>query len=217
MSLSLIFNIILTIVILAIVAAGIYYAATSKKDLDSVDEVERERQRYSIKGMSDFIKHEFDEITRMNLYDLALSEDEFERRKNTKYDLKKALKGAGYASANDKKYVKTLMFDLLRNQYKVTDRNLNYAIPFDNKDKLTSQDKFDIVKVIGNYNEGGELVEDSREVYKGLTPKGIATIIAVPDLSLDAVSLRYEGFDEPMELTCCLDIMDMVDKVKELD
>ena len=48
-------------------------------------------------------------------------------------------------TANDKKYVKTLMFDLLRNQYKVTDRNLNYAIPFDNKDKLTSQDKFDIL------------------------------------------------------------------------
>ena len=73
----------------------------------------------------------------MNLYDLALSEDEFERRKNTKYELKKALKGAGYASANDKKYVKTLMFDLLRNQYKVNERNINYAIPFDNKDKLT--------------------------------------------------------------------------------
>jgi len=145
LSLSFIFNIILILVLFALVGAGIYYAATSKKDAETVDEVERERQRYSIKGMTEFIKHEFDEITRMNLYDLALSEDEFERRKNTKYDLKKALKGAGYASANDKKYVKTLMFDLLRNQYKVTDRNLNYAIPFDNKDKLTPQDKFDIL------------------------------------------------------------------------
>ena len=110
MSLSLILNIILTVVLLALVSAAIYYAASSKKEAASVDEVERERQKYSIKGMSEFIKHEFDEITRMNLYDLALSEDEFERRKNTKYDLKKALKGAGYASANDKKYVKTLMF-----------------------------------------------------------------------------------------------------------
>ena len=49
----------------------------------------------------------------MNLYDLALSEEEFERRKNVKYELKRALKGAGYADSNDKKYVKSLMFDLL--------------------------------------------------------------------------------------------------------
>ena len=39
MSLSLILNLILTLVILAIVVAGIYFAATSKKDMDSVDEV----------------------------------------------------------------------------------------------------------------------------------------------------------------------------------
>ena len=145
MSLSFVFNIILILAVFVLVGFAIYMAAVSKKDSNSVDEVERERQKYSIKGMTDFIKHEFDEITRMNLYDLALSEDEFERRKNTKYDLKKALKGAGYAAANDKKYVKTLMFDLLRNEYKVTERNINFAIPFDNKDKLTEQDKFDIL------------------------------------------------------------------------
>ena len=62
----------------ALVGAGIYFAATSKKDGNMESDVDRERQKYSIKGMTDFIKHEFDEITRMNLYDLALSEDEFE-------------------------------------------------------------------------------------------------------------------------------------------
>ena len=145
MSLTVIFNIILSLVLVVLVGVCIYYAAAKKSELGIVDEVERERQKYSVKGMSDFIKHEFDEITRMNLYDLALSEDEFERRKNTKYELKKALKGAGYASANDKKYVKTLMFDLLRNQYKVNERNINYAIPFDNVEKMTAADKFDIL------------------------------------------------------------------------
>lgn len=80
-----------------------------------------------------------------------------------------------------------------------------------------SQDKFDIVRVTGEINDEGEMVEDSREVHKGLTPKGIATIIAVPELSVDAVSVRYEGFGEPIELTCCLDIMDMIDRVKELN
>ena len=86
MSLAVILNAILIVVLFALVGAGIYFAATSKKDGNMESDVDRERQKYSIKGMTDFIKHEFDEITRMNLYDLALSEDEFERRKNTKYD-----------------------------------------------------------------------------------------------------------------------------------
>ena len=37
------------------------------------------------------------------------------------------------------------MFDLLRNQYKVNERNINYAIPFDNIEKMTAADKFDIL------------------------------------------------------------------------
>ena len=145
MSFTFIINLILIIVVLALVVVIIYNIAKNRKNTETVSEVERERQKYSVKGMIDYIKNEFDEITRMNLYDLALSEEEFERRKNTKYELKKALKGAGYAATNDKKYVKTLMFDLLRNQYKVTERNINYAIPFDNAEKLTEQDKFDIL------------------------------------------------------------------------
>lgn len=145
MTLGFIINAILIVIILSIVITAIYIYTTTKKDSTTQSEVEKDRQKYSIKGMMDYIKNEFDEITRMNLYDLALSEEEFERRKNTKYDLKKALKGAGYASANDKKYVKTLMFDLLRNQYKVDDRNINYAIAFDNEGKLTVQDRFDMI------------------------------------------------------------------------
>ena len=209
MSLSFIFNIILILVLLALVAAGIYYGATSKKDTEVVNEVERERQRYSIKGMSDFIKQQFDEITRMNLYDLALSEDEFERRKNTKYDLKKALKGAGYASANDKKYVKTLMFDLLRNQYKITDRNINYAIPFDNKDKLTSQDKFDILlhmykkkykanalsEIIGKYK-----LDEPKFEYDSAVPSYVITPQEIENIYEQELASTVIDFDDKLEI-----------------
>ena len=34
------------------------------------------------------------------------------RRKNKKYELKKALKGCTYGDVNDKRYVKELIFDL---------------------------------------------------------------------------------------------------------
>lgn len=198
------FNIILSIGVLALVASFIYYAATKKSELGAVDESERQRQKYSIKGMTDFIKHEFDEITRMNLYDLALSEDEFERRKNTKYDLKKALKGAGYASANDKKYVKTLMFDLLRNQYKVTNKNINYAIPFDNIDKLTAQDKFDILlhiyKKQYKSNALSQMIteyrlDEPKYEYDSAVPSYVITADEISNIykeKLDGVNLDFE-------------------------
>lgn len=146
MSVSFIFNILLIILLIALIA-GFFVYKVRKNDVvqDNRTTLEKERTIYSIATMQNYIKKQFDEITRMNLYDLALSEEEFERRKNVKYELKKALKGAGYADSNDKKYVKNLMFDLLRNNYKVNNFNINHAIPFNNFDALTSQDKFEIL------------------------------------------------------------------------
>ena len=67
------------------------------------------------------------------------------RRKNKKYELKKALKGCTYGDVNDKKYVKELIFDLLAKEYGVTETNISKAIPFDIPSLLTAQDKFDIL------------------------------------------------------------------------
>lgn len=139
-------NIILILALLAFVGLFVYYKVrgSTVKETENVI-VSRERDKYSIPKMQEFIKKQFDEITRMNLYDLALSEEEFERRRNVKYALKKALKGAGYADKSDKKYVKTLMFDLFRNNYGVNNINVNYAIPLDDFESLTPQDKFEIL------------------------------------------------------------------------
>lgn len=145
MSVAFVFNILLILLLIAGVAAFFWYKIKNTDQEEKKDYVTREREKYSIERMREYIKKEFDEITRMNLYDLALSEEEFERRKNVKYDLKKALKGAGYADKSDKKYVKTLMFDLLRNNYKVNEFNINNAIPFNNFEELTPQDKFEIL------------------------------------------------------------------------
>lgn len=147
MSVAFMFNIILIILLIVLVVGFIVYRV-KKNDINydsKSSALERAKEKYSIEGMQEFIKKQFDEITRMNLYDLALSEEEFERRKNVKYELKKALKGAGYADASDKKYIKTLMFDLLRNTYKVNDSNINNAIPFSNFDMLKPQDEFEIL------------------------------------------------------------------------
>ena len=95
--------------------------------------------------MKEFVKRRLDEITKVNLYDIGLSEEELKRRKNKKYELKKALKGCTYGDVNDKKYVKELIYDLLLKEYGVDETNISKAIPFDIPSLLTPQDKFDIL------------------------------------------------------------------------
>lgn len=209
MSVAFVFNILLILLLIAVVVGFFWYKIKNSNQEEKKDMITREREKYSIHMMREYIKKEFDEITRMNLYDLALSEEEFERRKNVKYDLKKALKGAGYADKSDKKYVKTLMFDLLRNNYKVNEFNINNAIPFNNFDELTPQDRFEILlhvykkkykaealtQIITKYNLDVPKYEFDSEV-----PSYVITAKEIEDIFAKEISEDTLTFDDKLEI-----------------
>ena len=143
-----ILNVIIIIAILVITFLVIKKKIEQNKA--AIDKEEKEKAQvddktYTLEKMIQFVKRRIDEITKVNLYDLGLSEDELKRRKNKKYELKKALKGCTYGDVNDKKYVKELIFDLLSKEYGVDETNISKAIPFDIPSLLTPQDKFDII------------------------------------------------------------------------
>src|SRR5574344_1939659 len=140
-----ILNIIISIAILAIVVAIIAKKIKEKQSAKVEETVVVDDKTYTLDIMINFVKRRLDEITKVNLYDLGLSEEELKRRKNKKYELKKALKFCTYGDVNDKKYVKELIFDLLSKEYGVSEINVSTAIPFDIPSLLTSQDKFDII------------------------------------------------------------------------
>jgi len=138
------FNILLILIVL-IAAGALIFLYINKKKNAVVEEMEIDEQTFTLIKMRDFVKRRLDEITKVNLYDIGLSEEELKRRKNKKYELKKALKGCTYGDVNDKKYIKELIFDLLSKEYGVDETNISKAIPFDIPSLLTSQDKFDIL------------------------------------------------------------------------
>ena len=206
---ALVFNILLIILLIVFVVGFVVYKVKKVDTKEAADNLSREKEKYSIDKMEEFIKKQFDEITRMNLYDLALSEEEFERRKNVKYELKKALRGAGYADKSDKKYVKTLMFDLLRNNYKVNSFNINNAIPFDDFDAMTPQDKFEILmhiykktykadaltQIITKYNLDFPKYEFDPEV-----PSYVITADEISNIFANEVSEDTLTFDDKLEI-----------------
>lgn len=135
------------LIIIVLLGAGILLmrSITKKREQKVEQEVEIDEKTYTLEKMTSFVKRRLDEITKINLYDIGLSEEELKRRKKKKYELKKALKGCTYGDVNDKKYVKELIYDLLIREYGVEETNISSAIPFDVPSLLTEQDKFDIL------------------------------------------------------------------------
>lgn len=158
-------NAILTILIFALVVVFVLYGIQKIKHEETEEIIEVNDKTYTLDKMTDFIKKRLDEITKINLYDIGLSEEELKRRKNKKYELKKALKGCTYGDANDKKYVKELIYDILYREYGVDETNISKAIPFDVPSLLTSKDKFDIILYMYKNEFGNEALTNIINKY----------------------------------------------------
>ena len=176
-------NILAILLVLTIAAFIVVRILVARKKEETEEDVEQDDKTYTLEKMIEFVKRRLDEITKINLYDIGLSEEELKRRKNKKYELKKALKGCTYGDVNDKKYVKELIYDLLSKEYGTDETNISKAIPFDIPSLLTAQDKFDILiyiykqqfgyealtEFIKKYNmEGQELVLADVDKVKGI-------------------------------------------------
>ena len=138
-------NIMLMFIVVVVFILILRRMINKNKNAIVENAVEHDEKSYTLESMIKFVKQRLDEITKINLYDIGLSEEELKRRKAKKYELKKALKGCTYGDVNDKKYVKELIYDLLSKEYGVSETNISHIIPFDTPSLLNAQDKFDII------------------------------------------------------------------------
>ena len=119
-------NIMLMFVVAVIVFVTVAHILKKNKEELVEERVEIDDKTYTLEKMIIYVKKRLDEITKINLYDIGLSEEELKRRKN-------------------KKYIKELIYDLLFKEYGVNEINISKSIPFDIPSLLTAQDKFDII------------------------------------------------------------------------
>ncbi|WP_371755451.1 ATPase, T2SS/T4P/T4SS family [Ferviditalea candida] len=128
------------VLLLGLAAALIYFRMSGSKA-----EKPPEERAYTIEAMTGYVKQALHDLTSSNLYDLGLSEEEFRRRKNKRAELKKALRGCTSGDLRDKTYVKQFLADLLVQNYKLDETNINRLIPFDDLYELSPQDQFEIL------------------------------------------------------------------------
>ena len=72
-------NILLILMVLIIFGILVYYMIKKNKNAKEDEQVVDEKS-YTLDSMLDFIKQRLDEITKVNLYDIGLSEEELKRR-----------------------------------------------------------------------------------------------------------------------------------------
>ena len=71
-------NIILMLAVIIVAAILVVYAVRKNKNAEVEEKVVDEKS-YTIDAMMEFIKNRLDEITKVNLYDIGLSEEELKR------------------------------------------------------------------------------------------------------------------------------------------
>ena len=106
-------NILLIAIVIIVAFFLLLHFIKKKKSQEAEATVEVDDKTYTLDKMREFVKKRLDEITKVNLYDIGLSEEELKRRKNKKYELKKALKGCTYGDVNDINFLKEFIYDLL--------------------------------------------------------------------------------------------------------
>ena len=78
----------LIVAVIAIAGLMIFYYMKAQKNAEVVTKMDVDDQTYTLGKMIEFVKRRLDEITKINLYDIGLSEEELKRRKSKKYAFK---------------------------------------------------------------------------------------------------------------------------------
>ena len=77
-------NILLTLIVIVAAFLVIFYYIKKRKTEEVENTINIDDKTYTLDAMKKFVKRRLDEITKVNLYDIGLSEEELKRRKNKK-------------------------------------------------------------------------------------------------------------------------------------
>ncbi|WP_018755628.1 Flp pilus assembly complex ATPase component TadA [Paenibacillus terrigena] len=148
MDVSYVMNLGLILLIIAIVGVLLKLKLSSPdvKQLSQQQSVQTmQDQQFTIVQMTAYVREYLHEHVNENIYALGLSGEELRRRNNKRLELRRALKGCVYGDLQDKQFVKDLIYDLLVTTYGLNERNINQVIPFEEIERCTDQDLFEII------------------------------------------------------------------------
>ena len=154
------------IVITLILIAGMYYVWYKYRGFHrEKNERVPERQSFTIETLIEEVKNSLHAISHSQLADAGLHEEEYRRRVNQRAEMRKALKGCVSGSISDKTYVKNLIGDLLTRSLGLNKSNVDEVIMFAEPERLTVQDRFEIVFYLYRQQFGTDALSRMIDTY----------------------------------------------------
>lgn len=138
----------------------------------------------------DYVKRTINEYVNSNLLDMGLTGEEYHRRQAIVSELRSAMKNATSGDIQEKVYLKQYIYDLLDRNYGFNGDNINRVIPFDDIDKLTHQDKFDIMLHLYKKQYGFQGLTKWIDKYELDVPKKV-----IEDRTVDSYIITGEEID----------------------
>ncbi|WP_059042934.1 P-loop NTPase family protein [Paenibacillus rubinfantis] len=168
----------------------------------------KDQDRYELSVMVFYIKDKLHELSRSSGNEWGISEEAWNRKAKARAELRQALRGCSYGDVQDKQYVKAFIRDMLAGGYGITEQNIDRILPFQQRELLTSQDRFDIVLYLYKQRYGVNGFTQMMEDYSLDEPKPPKTtdgspVYEVTDEDIDRVFfLEYRAltFQEKLDL-----------------
>ena len=95
------------------------------------------KERNTITSLTEKVSAEFNGILRANLYEIGLKNEEMERLRKRKRELRSALKNTGVGDLFAKSMVKATIKDILTEKLGINSDNIGEVIFFDDRRRLT--------------------------------------------------------------------------------
>lgn len=134
-------NLIVITLLLAVFLLIIYYCY--KGELEEGNRIIEDE--FTIGRLTKEIQETFHQIINLNIADLGLNEEETKKRERQKHRLNMALRYCSYGDEGEKEFVKDYIKDLLQRYLRVKEDTINRVIFFHDEDRLSIQDKFEIL------------------------------------------------------------------------
>lgn len=189
------FTLNFVIIVFFIVVAALIVYFYFKEDTDAGT---GEEEDFSVETLANEIKEIFNKIINMNVAELGLNQVETEKREQLKSRLSKAWRNCPYGDVGEKEFIKDYMKDLLQKHLNINERTAEKVIPFSDINKLSGQDKGEILLYHYKKPHGGnafaKMVDENHiniekeyedGVYHEITTDDIGTVYAtvLPNLS----------------------------------
>lgn len=151
-------NVFLICLLITGVFGGLYYYLNNR-NAKAFQAYDVDEDQFLVSSLVGFVKESFNDTLKINLQTMNITREEYEKRLQSKAQLRLALKNCIFGDINAKNFVKNQIRDMLLKAYGLNEDNIDKVIHFNSPKHMSIQDKFEILLHLYKKEHGFQALE----------------------------------------------------------